>query len=123
MATINVTDATFEEEVLKSDKPVLVKATAKWCGPCKAMAPTLEEVAEEMKDQIKIYDLDIDENPITPTKYESELAAKPNFKIIFKSIFWILKNISYLRKKHIQVNNNRKFSTESLIKMNIMLKQ
>ena len=69
MATINVTDATFEDEVLKSDKPVLVKATAKWCGPCKAMAPTLEEIAEEMKDQIKIYDLDIDENPITPTKY------------------------------------------------------
>ena len=60
---------------------------------------------------------------ITSTKYESELAAKPNFKIIFKSIFWILKNISYLRKKHIQVNKNRKISTESLIKMNIMLKQ
>ena len=60
---------------------------------------------------------------ITPTKYEFELAAKPNFKIIFKSIFWILKNISYLRKKHIQVNKNRKLSTESLIKMNIMLKQ
>ena len=60
---------------------------------------------------------------ITSTKYESELAAKPNFKIIFKSIFWILKNISYLRKKHIQVNKNRKLSTESLIKLNIMLKQ
>jgi GT2 family glycosyltransferase len=60
---------------------------------------------------------------ITPTKYEFELAAKPNFKIIFKSIFWILKNFYYLRKKHIQVNKNRKISTESLIKMNIMLKQ
>jgi GT2 family glycosyltransferase len=60
---------------------------------------------------------------ITPTKYESELAAKPNFKIIFKSIFWILQNFYYLRKKHIQVNNNRKLSTESLIKINIMLKR
>ena len=50
-------------------------------------------------------------------------AAKPNFKIILKSICWILKNFYYLRNKHIQVNKNRKISTESLIKMNIMLKQ
>ena len=63
------------------------------------------------------------ETKITPTKYESKFAAKPNFKIIFKSIFWILQNFYYLRKKHIQVNKNRKISTESLIKMNIMLKQ
>ena len=63
------------------------------------------------------------ETKITPTKYESKLASKPNFKIIFKSIMWILKNFYYLRKKHIQVNKNRKISTESLIKMNIMLKQ
>ena len=63
------------------------------------------------------------ETKITPTKYESNFAAKPNFKIIFKSICWILKNFHYLRNKHIQVNKNRKISTESLIKMNIMLKQ
>lgn len=63
------------------------------------------------------------ETKITPTKYESNFAAKPNFKIIFKSICWILKNFYYLRNKHIQVNKNRKISTESLIKMNIMLKQ
>ena len=63
------------------------------------------------------------ETKITPTKYESKFAAKPNFKIIFKSIIWILKNFYYLRKKHIQVNKNRKISTTSLIKMNIMLKQ
>ena len=63
------------------------------------------------------------ETKITATKYESNFAAKPNFKIILKSICWILKNFYYLRNKHIQVNKNRKISTESLIKMNIMLKQ
>ena len=60
---------------------------------------------------------------ITPTKYEDKYAAKPNFKIILKSIIWILKNFSYLRKKHNKVNQNRKISTKSLTEMNILIKQ
>lgn len=60
---------------------------------------------------------------ITPTKYEDKRAAKPNFKIILKSIIWIFKNFSYLRKKHNKVNQNRKISTKSLTEMNILIKQ
>ena len=58
-----VTDASFDQEVLKADEPVLVDFHAKWCGPCKAMAPALDQVATEMKGKVKIVKLDVDENP------------------------------------------------------------
>ena len=67
MSLPKITDANFEETISKGI--VLVKATAQWCGPCKAMAPTLEDVQKDMEGQITMYDLDIDENPITPTKF------------------------------------------------------
>jgi len=68
MATINVTDASFEEMVLKSDKPVVVDFWAQWCGPCKMIGPVLEEISGE-RDDIIIAKMDIDENPEVPTSF------------------------------------------------------
>ena len=64
-----VTDDSFEEQVLKSETPVLVDYWAEWCGPCKMMAPVLDEVADEYKSKMKFAKLNIDDNPNTPPKY------------------------------------------------------
>ena len=69
MATSKTTDSDFTADVLQSDKPVLVDFWAEWCGPCKAIGPALEEIAGEKKDSLSIVKLNIDENPLTPQKY------------------------------------------------------
>ncbi|MEE2526940.1 thioredoxin TrxA [Hyphobacterium sp. HN65] len=69
MATIAVSDDSFESDVLKADKPVLVDFWAEWCGPCKQIGPALEELAAEMSGEITIAKVNIDENPMTPGKY------------------------------------------------------
>ena len=66
---IHVSDESFEQEVLQSDKPVLIDYWAEWCGPCKMIAPILEEVAGEYADKLKVCKIDIDANQETPPKY------------------------------------------------------
>ena len=79
--TVVVSDASFEKDVLQSSEPVLVDFFAEWCGPCKAMAPALEQVAAEMKGKVKVVKLDVDQNPAVTQKYH--IQAMPTL-MIFK---------------------------------------
>ncbi len=65
----HITDDTFEEEVLKNDVPVLADFWAEWCGPCKTIAPVLEEIAQEYDGRLKVAKIDVDENPEAPVRF------------------------------------------------------
>ena len=69
MATSKTNDQDFKLDVLESDKYVLVDFWAEWCGPCKAIAPSLEEISEEMKDKLKVVKVNVDENPTVSQSY------------------------------------------------------
>lgn len=76
---LTFTDSNFDDEVLKSDQPVLVDFWAPWCGPCQMMGPIVDEVAEEMKGKAKVGKLDVDENPTKASEYG--IMSIPSLKI------------------------------------------
>jgi thioredoxin 1 len=67
--TIAVTDTSFEQDVLKASVPVLVDFWAEWCGPCRAIAPALDEISVELQGKLVVAKVNIDENPLTPSKF------------------------------------------------------
>lgn len=77
-----ITDATFDMQVLKSDQPVLLDFWAPWCGPCRALGPVIEELASEYAGRVQIGKMNVDENPVTPGKYG--IRAIPTM-ILFKN--------------------------------------
>ncbi len=69
MSTVSVTDETFEQSVLKADGPVLVDFWAEWCGPCKQIAPALEQISDELAGVMTVAKINIEDSPMTPGKY------------------------------------------------------
>ncbi len=69
MSTVAVTDASFDTDVLKASQPVLVDFWAEWCGPCKQIAPALEQIAQELEGKVTVAKLDIEASPTTPSRY------------------------------------------------------
>jgi thioredoxin len=77
---VHVTDANFEQEVLKSQQPVLIDFWAPWCGPCKAIAPVIDELATQYVGKLKVVKINVDDNPDTPSRYG--VRGIPNLLII-----------------------------------------
>tara|TARA_B100000929_G_scaffold162382_1_gene128498 strand:+ start:137 stop:457 length:321 start_codon:yes stop_codon:yes gene_type:complete len=69
MSTYTITDSNFDDEIKNSQLPILIDFWAEWCGPCKQIGPILEEIGEAKKDKLKIFKLNVDENPQTPQKF------------------------------------------------------
>ena len=78
--TVKATDASFEQEVLKSDTPVLVDFWAEWCGPCRMIGPSLEDIAKEMDGKLKVVKLDVDSNPMVTTRFNIRSTPGSTFR-------------------------------------------
>lgn len=82
MSVVNLNESNFEEEVIKSEKTVLIDFWASWCGPCRMMSPVIDKIAENMKDQVKVCKINIDEEQSLAVKYN--VMSIPTF-IVFKN--------------------------------------
>ena len=99
MAVGKVSDTTFESEVLKATSPVVVDFWAEWCGPCRMIAPALEEIAGSLDGKVKIVKLNVDENPKTAAKYG--IQSIPTF-MIFKNGQMASRQIGALPKQKLE---------------------
>ena len=100
-----ISDSTFEEEVLNSDKPVLVDFWAPWCGPCKAIAPVIDEISKDYEGRLKIVKCNVDDNPATPSNYG--IRAIPTL-ILFKDGQKVEQIVGMVQKAKLEdtINNN-----------------
>ncbi len=96
---VEVTDANFDSDVLKSDKPVLIDFSAAWCGPCRAIAPIVEELAGEYQGKVKIVKMDVDRNAATPMRYK--VTGIPTL-LVFKNGQVVEQLVGYRSKDDIQ---------------------
>lgn len=95
---ITLTDENFEEEVIESDKPVLVDFWATWCGPCMMLAPIVTEIAEEYADELKVGKVNVDEQPVTSLEYK--VASIPTL-MLFKGGKVVKKTVGYMSKSEL----------------------
>ncbi len=93
---ITLTDENFEQEVLESDKPVLVDFWATWCGPCMMLSPIIEEIAEEYSDFLKVGKVNVDEQPVTSLEYK--VSSIPTL-MLFKDGKVVKKSVGYMGKE------------------------
>jgi len=98
MKSIEITDANFDAEVLKSTTPVLVDFWASWCGPCKMIAPAIEEIAGEFAGTLKVGKMDVDANPMVPTKFH--IQSIPTL-LIFKNGAVVEQIVGAAQKKNL----------------------
>lgn len=95
---ITLTDENFEEEVIESDKPVLVDFWATWCGPCMMLAPIVTEIAEEYANELKVGKVNVDEQPVTSLEYK--VASIPTL-MLFKGGKVVKKTVGYMSKSEL----------------------